>query len=172
MYAVVGCSDCEALWVVETDIESTGCPRCGRRHQFDRLHQFVCADSIEVAREGRAAMLAARAGEAAAFERFRERADVASAVETPIIDDAEYLAAAGIDPETVAAAEAGPPGTDDRDRRSVIEDAIAASEPATETAILSYATDHGVEAETARSVLERLVEEGRVTEVDDTYRRV
>lgn len=172
-YAVVGCSACEALWVVETDVESTGCPRCGRRHQFDQLHQFVRTDSIDVARQGRAAVLAARAGETAAFERFRDRSDVATVVETPVVDDAEYLEAAGIDPDAVAAADTGSTGAGgSSDRRSVIMEAVRRVEPATEPAIVSYAVDRGVDGETARSILDGLVQEGVVMVDGETYRRV
>lgn len=173
MYAVVGCSSCEALWVVETDVDSSGCPRCGRRHEFDRMNQFVRTESVAAAREGRAALLAARAGEAEAYARFRDREDVADAVEEPVVTDAEYLAGSGIDPTTVAAA--GDVTTDagaGTDRRSVVRAGVAAVEPATEDAVVEYATDHGVEAATARSVLGRMVEEGVLTEQDGEYRRL
>lgn len=59
-FAVVGCRDCRALWIVEGQPETTGCPRCGTRSRFDQLRRFAETDAIGEARRIRAALLADR----------------------------------------------------------------------------------------------------------------
>ena len=49
MYAVVGCSNCRALWVVEDRPETTQCPRCRTSHRFGRLKAFAETDSADAA---------------------------------------------------------------------------------------------------------------------------
>ncbi|MFB6104045.1 MAG: DUF5817 domain-containing protein [Halobacteriaceae archaeon] len=162
MYAVVGCSSCAALWVVETDVETTGCPRCGTRHRFDRLKQFVTTEDAEAARQARTTMLADRA------DADDVPTDIAAAdVETPVVDDAEYLAGSGIDPASVPTDDAAGEPTD---RRAIVTAAVRTVDEATEAAIVEYATDRGVDAEAARTVLGRLVREGEATERDGVYR--
>src|SRR6056297_2742917 len=67
MYAVVGCSDCQALKIVEGRPETTQCPRCGKRRTFEKLKKFVETDDEDHAREVRSSMLATRQGEGEAF---------------------------------------------------------------------------------------------------------
>ena len=163
MYAVVGCSSCAALWVVETDVETTGCPRCGRRHRFSQLKQFVTTEDADAARQARTAMLADRqdAGDVAA-----DLAAAGDAVDAPVVEDEEYLAGAGIDPETVVGDDEAAP----TDRRAVVEAAVRELPAPSEAAIVEYAADHGVDASAARSVLQRLVREGHVTAREGEYR--
>ena len=54
MYAVVGCSECSALWILDGQPDRTECPRCGRSHSADRLKRFVETDDKDHAREVRA----------------------------------------------------------------------------------------------------------------------
>lgn len=166
MYAVVGCSACDALWVVETDVETTGCPRCGKRHQFRRLKQFVTTESVEKARAGRAALLAKRQGEAASFEGVEE-------VSGSMIDDGDYLEQSGIDSEAVAAAGEQAVGRkESKDRRTIVLEGIKAVEPATEDGIVAYAAEYGVAGADVRSLLARLVAAGEVSETGGEYRVV
>jgi hypothetical protein len=165
MYAVVGCSECEALWVVEGRPETTGCPRCGKRHQFDSRKQFVRTDDEAEARAARAALLAAREGsdiDATEFAAMAADADAAG------IDDEAYLEAMGVDPAEVAAA--GDDGGRSRSREETVRDAVAAQERPDEDAVVAYATEHGVPAEAARDLLDRLVRAGEATESGGTYR--
>jgi len=91
-YAVVGCSDCNALWVVEGRPETTGCPRCEKRHQFGKLKQFVTTDDEDHAREVRASILANKAGHGDAFAEVDDFATLDDYVEDAGIGDDEYLA--------------------------------------------------------------------------------
>lgn len=69
--AVVGCGDCDTLWLVKRlrATESVECPSCGRKHQSANLKPLAQADTISKARELRARILAERAGE---LDRYRE----------------------------------------------------------------------------------------------------
>ncbi|AUV84682.1 hypothetical protein C2R22_24440 (plasmid) [Salinigranum rubrum] len=62
-YAVVGCSNCDALWVVGDlwDQDTAACPSCGHTKNTDRLRALKEADDHAVACELRSRMLAARA---------------------------------------------------------------------------------------------------------------
>jgi hypothetical protein len=168
MYAVVGCSDCEALWVVEGRPETTGCPRCRTRHQFDRLKQFVTTEAESEARTARAAMLAQRADsdlDAAAFAAMAEDAEAAG------MDPAEYLAAAGLDPDAVAAAgERATESPASPNREEAVRAALDALDDPDRAAVVAYAADHGVSEDAAGDVLDRLRRAGEVTESGGRYR--
>ena len=53
MYAVVGCSACSALWMLEGRQETARCPGCARTHQYQKLKKFVETDNADHAREVR-----------------------------------------------------------------------------------------------------------------------
>ena len=104
MYAVVGCRECDALWVVEGQPGTTGCPRCGKRHRFDRLRTFAETDDEDRAKQARAAILAERSGHGDAFADLADFADMEAAVDDAVVPDEEYLGGAGIDVDEVEAA--------------------------------------------------------------------
>jgi hypothetical protein len=171
MYAVVGCTDCQALWVITTDGETASCPRCGRRHRLDRLEQFVTTPEEDHAREVRSAMLAERQGESEAFAKVDDFETLGERSEQEAVPDETYLAASGIDPEPVA--EAGERATeqgDSLDRRGVVEEALRALDEPTAEDVATRAAESGVPPETARSILERLVADGAATQRDGVYR--
>lgn len=62
-FAVVGCRDCDGLWVTEDlrDHNSVTCPSCGREHQTSTLKELGRAETVDGARETRARILADRA---------------------------------------------------------------------------------------------------------------
>lgn len=60
-YALVGCSECEWLWIVGTAADRVSCSRCGHTYPLDRLKQFAASDD-------RADVVAART------ERLQRRA--------------------------------------------------------------------------------------------------
>jgi DNA-directed RNA polymerase subunit RPC12/RpoP len=171
MYAVVGCTDCTAHWLLEDpdEADSAECPRCGKRHRTKKLRKFYRSEDRQQARQVRAAILAERAGQKDAFDELPTVAEMETEVETAGVGDDEYLAAAGLDPDEVAAA-GERDGGDSRDRTQVIRDGVERTDPPTEAEIVAYATEHGVPAETARTVLERLVRGGEVSETRGRYR--
>ncbi len=166
MYAVVGCSDCSALWVVADDRETTQCPRCGARHQFDRLRQFVETADETHAREVRASMLAARQDESDAFANVDSYADLEERLDDAGVDDAEYLQSGGVDPEAAAAAgERATEGRgDSRSRDQVVRDALRKLERPDRDAVREYATDRGVPGSATDDLLDRLRERGELVE--------
>jgi len=173
MYAVVGCGECGALWVVEGEPRTTGCPRCGKRHRFDRLRRFAETEDEDRARGARAALLAERSGHADVFEELGSFADLEAAVEDVGVSDEEYLGAAGIDVEEVAAAgedATGGAGSGRSSRPAVVRDALDALEAPTEADVVEYAAERGVPPESARALLARLVRAGEASESGGRYR--
>jgi predicted nucleic acid-binding Zn-ribbon protein len=173
MYAVVGCGECSALWVVEGEPETTGCPRCGTRHQYAKLKRFVETDDEAHAREVRASMLANRRGEGEAFAALDSYEELGEHADGGVVDDDEYLSAAGLDVDEVAAA--GDRATNrgsSRSRRETVVDALRALDEPTEDDVVEYAAEHGVSPEYAREALAKLVRAGEASESRGRYRLV
>lgn len=174
MYAVVGCRDCTALWLVEGSPETTTCPRCGRRHQFDRLKQFVTTDDEDHAREVRASMLANRSDHGDAFATVDSFAELDEQLTDTVIDDEAYLDAKGVDVEAVdAAAERATQGsaqTGSGGRQAIVRSALEELDDPTVEAVIEYAANRGVPADYVRTALEKLVQTGAVSESDGRYR--
>ncbi|SEP18112.1 IclR helix-turn-helix domain-containing protein [Halorientalis persicus] len=68
-FAVLGCRECEALWVAEHyhQQDRVECPRCGHSRDPDLVKAQATADNWQVACEQRARLLARRAGELGAY---------------------------------------------------------------------------------------------------------
>ncbi|WP_096389911.1 DUF5817 domain-containing protein [Halopenitus persicus] len=179
MYAVVGCNECAALWLLadpETS-ETATCPRCEKRHQTDRLKRFFESADREAAREARSALLAKKHGDSEAFAEVAHASELAERAEEAGIDDREYLEGVGIDPDAVTAVEDRPSSgaggnAGGRSRIEVVREAVEAAEEPTEEGIVSYAAADGVPAEAARDLLEKLRRRGEVSESRGRYRRV
>ncbi|MFP9190212.1 DUF5817 domain-containing protein [Natronosalvus vescus] len=172
MYAVVGCSECSHLWLIEGRSKTTQCPRCGSRRPYERRKKFVETDDPDHAREVRASMLATRQGEGDAFARVDSFADLESQVEAGVVSDETYLEESGLDPEEVAAAGDRDPRQPARsgNKREIIEAALADLETPTEDEIVAYAGERGLEAGEVQKALEKLVRSGDVSESRGEYR--
>lgn len=168
MYAVVGCGRCSALWVVEGWPETTQCPRCRKRHRFERLKKFVETEDPERAREARASMLADREDAAADlnFSRLARDAEEAG------VDDAEYLEASGVNADAVEAAGDRAEGRvgGSRSRREVVVDALRALDRPTEEEVVEHVRGGGISPEYVRKALRKLEARGEITERDGHYR--
>ncbi|WP_049926355.1 DUF5817 domain-containing protein [Halopiger goleimassiliensis] len=172
MYAVVGCSDCSHLWLIEGRSETTECPRCGSRRAYEKRKKFVETDDADHAREVRASMLANRQGEGEAFAELDSFGDLEDDVAEGVVDDEEYLEESGLDVEELeAAGERDPRGpTRSGSKKEIVERALADLERPTEREIVDYAGERGVEAEYVRRTLEKLVRRGAVSESRGRYR--
>lgn len=174
MYAVVGCSDCSALWVIEGRPETTQCPQCGTRRRFDRLKQFVTTDDPDHAKQVRAAMLAKRQDMDKAFAELEDFASMGERLEEVGIDDETYLEAAGVDPDAAAQAgdraERGAGGS--RSRKEIVTDALSELEKPTAEAIAAYAGERGVPEPYTEQALEKLRRAGEITESGGVYRQL
>src|SRR5699024_985153 len=95
MYAVVGCGECSALWVVEDRPETTTCPSCGKRHTFDALKKFAEHEAGDAAREARTRLLAARSDHAP--DELDSFGELESRAEQGRMTDDEYLEKSGLD---------------------------------------------------------------------------
>ncbi|MFB6282083.1 MAG: DUF5817 domain-containing protein [Haloferacaceae archaeon] len=173
MYAVVGCDACDALWLVADPdgAETATCPGCGKTHRTARLRRLFESEERAAAAEARAAMLARRSDAEAAFEAVPSGADLERAAESAGIDDGEYLAGSGVDPEAVAAAGADRSGGA-TDRAGVVREAVARLDAPTEADVVAYAADRGVPEAAARDLLARLVRRGEAVREGETYRPV
>jgi hypothetical protein len=169
MYAVVGCSNCEALWVVEGRPDTTSCPRCQRRHQHKKLKKFVTCETAEAAKDARSRLLAKRGGfaEAAAdldsFERLGETAMASG------MDDEEFLAASGLDTDEVqAAGERAESGREQSlSREQAVRTALRELDAPSEEMVREFAADHDVPGDYVARFLSKLERAGEVTRTPD-----
>jgi len=174
MYAVVGCDECSHLWIVEGRPETSGCPRCGRTRQHAKRKKFVSTDDEDHAREVRASMLANRQGEGEAFAAVDSFGELEDRTDEAVVSDEEYLEAAGIDPDSVAAAgdrATGGQGGSTSDLE-VVREAVTSLDAPTRESVVEFAARRGVAPEKAGRVLDRLVERGELLEDGDGYRPV
>ncbi|MGQ3411675.1 DUF5817 domain-containing protein [Natrinema sp. LN54] len=172
MYAVVGCSECSNLWIIEGRSETTQCPRCGSRKAYEKRKKFVETDDAAHARDVRASMLANRQGEGEAFAELDSFAALEDDVADGVVDDAEYLEQAGLDVEEVEAAGDRDPRGPSRSgsKKEIVEGALEALERPTEAEVVDYASERGVDAEYVRDALEKLTRRGVVSESRGRYR--
>jgi hypothetical protein len=68
VYRVVECGECSAIWIVEGSPDTTGCPRCGTRHQFDALRPLSTHDDKRAAAASRGSILAERSDHGDGFD--------------------------------------------------------------------------------------------------------
>lgn len=172
MYAVVGCSECNALWVVEGRPERSECPQCGTTRQYAKRKQFVSTEEPDHARDVRAAMLAKRQGHEDAFAELDSFAEMDTYIDEVGVDDEEYLEGSGIDADEVDAAEErleqGSGGG--QSRKETVMRALRELDRPTEDDVVAYATDRGVPADYVHDALAKLARRGEVTRSGGTYR--
>jgi len=169
MYAVVGCSECQALWIVEGRPERSECPRCASTRKYEYRREFVTTDDEDHAREVRSSMLAARQDMDEEFAELDSFAELETQVEQAGIDDETYLEASGLDPEEVAAAGDTDSGGS-RSREEVVRAAIREQSEPTVEDVVAYAEEHGVDRAYVERALEKLVSAGEATESRGRYR--
>jgi DNA replicative helicase MCM subunit Mcm2 (Cdc46/Mcm family) len=174
MYAVVGCSDCQALKIVEGRPETTQCPRCGKRRKFEKLKKFVETDDEDHAREVRSSMLANRQGEGEAFAELDSFSEMEDQVDEAGPSDDEYLEASGVDIEEVAEAaervENRSASTRGTSRKETVVTALRELDRPTEDEVVAFAEERGVPADYVRDALEKLARRGEVSESRGRYR--
>ena len=174
MYAVVGCSECSNLWIIEGRSETTQCPRCGSRRAYEKRKKFVETDDAAHARDVRASMLANRQGEGEAFAELDSFDALEDEVADGVVDDDEYLEESGLDVDEVSAAGERDPRGPSRggSKKEIVEGALEELDRPTEDEVIEYAGEHGVSAEYVRDALEKLVRRGEVSESRGRYRRL
>lgn len=171
MYAVVGCSECAMLWVVEGRPERTECPRCGSSKAHAKRKQFVTTDEREHAAEVRASMLANRSGHGDAFADLDSYAAMDERAAEAVVSDEEYLEATGVDAEAARRADeraSSSGGSVSRSER--VREAVRELDAPTADDVAAYCEKHGVSGEYAREALERLARRGAVAESGGVYR--
>lgn len=172
-YAVVGCSNCGALWVVEGRPDTSGCPRCEKRHRFSKLRQFVSTDDEDHAREVRASILANRAGHGDAFADLEDFTTLEDFAADAGMSDDEFLDTAGVDTDEVAAVqERVEQSGRSLGKREAVETALRELDEPTGADVEAFAAEHGVGGDYVERALEKLERAGEVTRTDDGYRRL
>jgi len=174
MYAVVGCSDCQALWIVEGRPETTQCPRCGSTRQHEKRRKFVETDDEDHAREVRSSMLATRQDHGEAFAKLDSFTEMEDRIDDAGPSEDAVLEATGVDPDEASAAgeRAGSGTGGSTSRTETVLAALRESEEPTAEDIVAYATERGVPESYVRDALEKLKRRGEVTESGGTYRRL
>lgn len=167
MYAVVGCDQCQALWIVEGSPERSQCPRCGRTRLQKKRRKFVTTEDGDHAREVRASMLASRSGHGDAFAEVDSFAELDEQVESAGVDDETYLEESGVDPDAVA--EAGDSSSESRSRKEVVRAAVRELDEPTERQVVGYAEKHGVPPTYTERALAKLVRTGAVSKDRGRY---
>ncbi len=172
MYAVVGCSECSNLWIIEGRSETTQCPRCGARKAYEKRKKFVETDDAAHARDVRASMLANRQGEGEAFAKLDSFAELEADVADGVVDDTEYLEESGLDVDKIETAGDRDPRGSSRSgsKQEIVKRALEALEEPTEDEVVAYAGERGVSAEYVREALEKLTRRGVVSESRGRYR--
>ncbi len=161
MYAVVGCTDCGAYWLLTDPHESDSatCPTCGRRHQTKKLKRFFESEDRDAAREARAALLAKKHGDSEAFADVAHVSELETMAEESGLSEREYLEESGVDPDEVAAA-GDTTREKSRSRDEIVRDAVR--DEGTEEEILEKAVEDGVPRGAAEKLLEKLRRQGEV----------
>jgi DNA replicative helicase MCM subunit Mcm2 (Cdc46/Mcm family) len=171
-YAVVGCTDCNAFWVVEGRPETTKCPRCERRHQWTKLKTFVQTDDEDHAREVRASILANRAGHGDTFADVDDFATLDDYVDDVGMDDDSFLESAGVDVGEVDEVQdrVQRSSGDSLGKREAVRTALEELDQPAEGEVKAFASEHGVDADYVERALSKLARAGEVTETEDGYR--
>jgi hypothetical protein len=174
MYAVVGCSECDHLWLLSDprSAETATCPRCGRTHRTEKLRRLAEDKHREAARQARSALLAKRGGDSEAFAETAHVAEMERGLDDSGVGDREYLAGSGLDPDAVAAAGDHKRETSSRSRIEVVRDALREQETPTAAEVAAYAESHGVPGGAATELLEKLAHSGEVSESNGGYRLI
>lgn len=174
MYAVVGCTNCSMLWLLSDPKTATTaqCPRCQRTHQTKKLKILFESADRTAAQQARSALLAKKQGDSAAFAEVDHVADLEQQTDEPVVDDREYLEAAGLDADDVAAAgDHSSTGSTPRDEivREAVREAGGDDQP-TESEIVAYAGKQGVPAAKTSELLQKLCRRGEASENRGHYR--
>jgi len=175
MYAVVGCSECTHLWLLSDPhtAETATCPRCGRTHRTKQLRRLAEDEDREAARQARSALLAKRNGDSEAFAGTAHVAEMERELDDSGVDEREYLAESGLDPDAVAAAgDRATAATGSRSRDRIVRDAIRNHDSPTVEDVEAHAESHGVPGGKAAELLEKLVRRGEVSESNGVYRLI
>lgn len=169
MYAVVGCDECSALWIVEGEPETSQCPRCGKTRGHHKRRKFVTTEDEDHAREVRSSILASRQGHGDAFAALDSFADLDELIDESGIDDETYLQGSGLDAEEIQSAGESD-ATGSKSREELVREALDRLAEPTAADVVEYASERGVPGSHTERILEKLVRAGEVTKNGGTYR--
>lgn len=171
MYAVVGCNECNGIWVVEGRPETSQCPKCGKRHQFDRLRNLYETDDAEEAKQARGELLAKQQDLGDAFDDLDSYSEMGDRIgESTVGDDRLESMGLGSDLLESAGRASGSGEETSKSQPEIVREAISTLEDPAQSDIVEYAAERGVSGMYTQKALESMVESGEVTKNGDTYR--
>jgi hypothetical protein len=130
------------------------------------------SDDRNAARQARSALLAKKQGDSAAFADVDHVADLETQTDKPVVDDREYLEAAGLDADEVAAA-GDHSGGGSKSRDEIVREAVrktGGDDQPTESEIVSYAEQQGVPNTKTSELLLKMCRQGEASESGGRYR--
>ena len=153
MYSVVGCNNCQTVWIVEMHPENVKCPRCNKKHKFKKLRKFVETLDIDIARKKRSEWIS---------KKMRNSISGWD-IEDKNIDDNTYF----IGPDQIQ--EKYRIGENKKDRLIRI---IQESKGITEQEIIRKMENETGEKQEIEKQLEKLLYLGEITENRGKYRKI
>jgi len=115
-------------------------------------------------------MLAARSDHDEAFADVGTFAELEELVDDAGIDDETYLEASGVDTDAVSEAVDRFEGGSSQSRKEIVKAALRELDQPDESAVVSYASEHGVPETYTKQALTKLVQTGAASEHRGTYR--
>lgn len=158
-YSVVGCSNCDNVWIVDGHPERTSCTMCNEQFKWKQLKKLFTTNDKEQAREARALKQAEVNGVDHIYESMLEKGMFDEDVEDAIADD-EYLEQKGIDPEEVKEAGGGQASGGNQSDKEHVKDAIRKLDSPDDDDVVDYVEEYGVNRDKAYDLIDRLCRQG------------
>ena len=153
IYSVVGCNNCQTVWIIEMHPENVKCPRCKKKHKFKKLRKFVETLDIDIARKKRSELIS---------KKMKNSTSEWNIIEKNIEDNASFI-------ESDQMQEKYRVGENKKDRLIRI---IQESEGITESEILRKIENETGEKWKIEKQLEKLLYLGEITENRGKYRKI
>lgn len=168
MYQVVGCGDCNTLWIITDSPETTTCPGCGTRHTTANLRALATSEDKETARQARTKLLAERHG-------VEDISDLLATsnhrpIDSNILDPQDTGNGTDLSDFGSAKSQTSEDRHTSGSQRDIVIAALRTLDQPTEADIRQFAEARGVPAEYVNTVLPKLVQEGSVSKQAGTYR--
>jgi hypothetical protein len=152
MHHVVGCSNCDNLWIAYDEPKTTSCTLCGERYKFRKLKKLYSDPDEEKAKQA----LTLKQAEVNDVEHIEEKLRNSKMFDTDVkraISDEEYLKRKGVSVD--GDEDDGTDFSSLSDEELVMEAVSEVDEP-TEENIISFTEQYGVSEKKTREMIDRL----------------
>lgn len=155
-YTVVVCTECDYVWIVQDEPDTTSCKQCDTQHKFRKLKHLYTGDDYEKAKEARTLKQAEIQGIDHIYKQLLEDGDFDSDVKDAVVDE-KYLQKQNVDPTEVY-------GEDNNEKpqskREIIEVAIDELDTPTDENVIEFAEEYGLEEEEVTEFIDLLCRHG------------